>query len=62
MTHYRIRWEIDVEAESPEAAALQAREIQLDNGSRATVFDVFQTDLRTPSDKAVCFIVDLEDL
>ena len=62
MTHYKVRWEIDIEVESPEAAALQAREIQLDAGSRATVFDVFQSELLTPSGKPVCFIVDLEDL
>lgn len=60
--HYQVRWEIDVEAKSPEAAALQAREIQLDPFSRSTVFDVMQPDLHTPADTPVTFIVDLEDL
>ena len=61
MTHYQVRWEIDVEAETPEAAALQAREIQLDHTSRATVFDVFLPDLLTPSGQPVSFAVDLEE-
>ena len=30
MANYLIRWEIEVEAESPEAAILEARAIQLD--------------------------------
>lgn len=62
MTHYQVRWEIDIEAESPESAALQAREIQLDPGSIATIFDIFQIDLLTPSGKPVYFTVALEEL
>jgi hypothetical protein len=40
MKTYKVRWEIDIEAESPEAAADRARAIQLDPSSIATVFDV----------------------
>jgi len=38
MTTYRVRWEIDVDAESPEDAARQALEIQRDDTSFATCF------------------------
>lgn len=37
---YRISWEIDVDATSPEDAARKARAIQLDPESVADVFDV----------------------
>lgn len=40
MTMYRVTWEIDIDADSLEDAAEQAREIQLDRDSIATVFDV----------------------
>lgn len=40
MTEYRVRWEIDVEAESPEQAAKQALAIQRDQESVATSFSV----------------------
>ena len=40
MTEYHVMWEIEVEASSPEEAALLAREIQLDPNSSATVFHV----------------------
>lgn len=39
MKHYRLRWEIDIWADSPEQAAKEAREIQLDFESEST-FDV----------------------
>lgn len=42
MTEYRVVWEIDIEAESPEEAAEQALEAQRDPESIATVFDVFE--------------------
>lgn len=35
---YLVTWEIEVEADSPEEAAVEAREIQLDDCSTATVF------------------------
>ena len=38
MTSYRVVWEIDIEAETPQAAAEQAHAIQRDPYSMATVF------------------------
>jgi hypothetical protein len=40
MTEYRLRWEIDVDAENAQEAARRALEIQRDPRSIATVFDV----------------------
>lgn len=40
MQHFIVTWEIDIEADTPEAAARRAREIQLDPDSIATFFDV----------------------
>jgi hypothetical protein len=40
MEDYRVTWEIDVSAETPEDAAMKARRIQLDPASSATVFKV----------------------
>lgn len=40
MSVYRVTWEIEVEAVSPESAARKALEIQRDTESIATVFDV----------------------
>jgi hypothetical protein len=37
---YYVKWEIDIYAESHEAAAREALAIQRDPGSIATVFDV----------------------
>jgi len=37
---YRVRWEIDVDAESAREAALKAREAQMDPATLATVFSV----------------------
>lgn len=39
--NYRVRWEIDIEATSPEEAAELARDAQYP-GSMATVFDVYE--------------------
>ncbi len=39
-TSYRVAWLIDVEADSPQEAAVNARQIQLDPESLATVFEV----------------------
>jgi len=36
----RVKWEIDVDTKSPKEAAEEARKIQLDPESIATVFDV----------------------
>lgn len=37
---YRIRWEIDVDADTPEAAASAAHAIMLDKNAASVVFDV----------------------
>jgi len=36
MKEYFVKWEIDIEADTPEKAALEAQDIQRDPGSRAT--------------------------
>ena len=41
---YRIRWEIDLDADSPEEAAAEAYRIQKDGLSEATIFDVADYD------------------
>lgn len=40
MNSYRVKWEIDVEADTPEEAARKALAIQRNPESIATVFDV----------------------
>jgi hypothetical protein len=40
MTEYRVTWKIDVEADSHEAAAQIALDVQRDSASTATVFIV----------------------
>ena len=40
MATFKVIWEIDIEADSPEQAAKIAREIQLDTESTATIFTV----------------------
>lgn len=40
MTHYRVTWEIDAWADSPQEAAKEALKIQRDPESVATVFKV----------------------
>jgi hypothetical protein len=42
MTQYLVRWEIDIEADSPQEAAEKARACQTRWRSTATVFDVFE--------------------
>ena len=37
---YRVRWEIEVEAEMPQQAAEKARHYQVKPGTTATVFEV----------------------
>ena len=44
MKTYRVVWEIDIEAESPVKAAIEARAAQLDDDSWAVVFDVHEDD------------------
>ena len=50
MTEYQVTWNIDIEAESMDQAAMQARAIQLDPDSIATVFCVSH---RNAPDKVV---------
>jgi hypothetical protein len=38
---FRVRWEIDIEADSPKEAAQKALEIHRDPGSIATIFEVW---------------------
>ncbi len=40
MSSYLVRWEINIDADSPVEAAKEARRIQLDTSSTATVFEV----------------------
>ncbi len=40
MAHYRVKWEIDIEADTAQEAAQQALDIQRDAESTATVFHV----------------------
>lgn len=51
---YRVTWQIDIDADSPEDAARQALDIQRDHESLATFFDV-----REPSGNNV--EVDVQD-
>ena len=46
---YHVVWEIDIYARSPREAARKAQEMQQDQDTTATVFDVTQED----SDKTV---------
>ncbi len=41
MNHYLVKWEIDIDAETPEEAAKKALEIHRDPESCATVFEVY---------------------
>jgi hypothetical protein len=43
---FRVIWEIEIEADSPKEAALEARVVQLTPGMSATVFDVWTYGLR----------------
>ena len=41
MRTYRVKWEIDIDADSPREAAERALEIQQNPESHAVVFDVY---------------------
>lgn len=43
-TSYRVRWEIDIDAETPREAAEEALAIQRDHACMATVFDIIDLD------------------
>lgn len=51
---YHVMWEIEVEADSPREAAEEARAIQRDPKSTATVYEVRRVD-----DAAVPTVIDL---
>lgn len=42
MNDYKVVWEIDISADSPEEAVKEALEIQRDISSEATMFEVYQ--------------------
>jgi len=54
MAEYLVVWKIELDADSPEEAAKEARRIQLDPESYATVFDITKTD--------EMLTIDLEDI
>lgn len=56
MPDYRVRWEIDIDADSPREAAEKAREIQLDPESTAIVFEVSERYVTT-TPGVPCFIL-----
>ena len=55
MTQYHVSWRIDIEADSPTEAAVQALTIQRDRQSTATVFHV--TPAGQPTE-----VIDLQDV
>ena len=44
MAMFRVTWEIDLEADTADEAATEAREIQLDDMSQTTVFTLVNED------------------
>ena len=52
MANYTVRWEINVEADDPVKAAVEALEIQQDPFSEAVVYDVTEdaTNIKTVVD------------
>lgn len=63
MKTYRVRWEIDIEADTPEEAALRALIVQRnrDEANVATVFDVAERDGRWLDDADSWETVDLKE-
>jgi hypothetical protein len=57
MSKYLITWQMELEAETPQKAALVALEIQRDPASTATVFDVYDfskgTSTRVDADEII---------
>jgi hypothetical protein len=50
VSDYVVAWTIDVEADDPWAAANEARKIQLDPESTATIFTVRERNAKHPVD------------
>ena len=61
MNTYTVKWEIDLETDSPEIAATEALRIQRDHGSIATFFQVAVC-TGDNTEKLNYTNVDLEDL
>ena len=55
---YRVEWTIDIEANSPKAAAFEALDIMQDPQSRATCFEVRENNPSTNVHKV--FNIDLD--
>jgi hypothetical protein len=60
--HFYVEWRIDVYADSPEDAAMQARDIQLDSASSATVFHVARAAQLNCQSQHEFTVVDVENL
>ena len=58
--NYRVTWEIDIEADSPLEAAQEAREMQADPESTATIYTVQLMDSRS-HELSASIEVDLAD-
>jgi hypothetical protein len=52
MKTYLVRWEIDIDANSPKQAAQKALAIQRDPESTATFFEIVQPERKTSVDLA----------
>ena len=59
MNQYRVRWDIELDAPSPEEAAQKALEIQRDPNSWATCFTVYELDEHGQIDPRVVIDLDL---
>lgn len=59
--HYLVRWEKDEWADSPEQAARQAREVQVDLETWATVFEVAPADAVQPTNGPPWTTIDLDE-
>ena len=44
MNEYRVRWEIDIDADTPEGAVQEALRTQRDPTSLATIFEVYDAE------------------
>lgn len=58
MTFYRVSWEIDVDADTPEEAAERALEIQRNPASTATVFEVRSHE--SGAETGITYTIDLD--
>ena len=56
---YRVRWEIDIIADTPEKAAFEAYKIQKDTISEATIFTVTKMLFNLESDPVTVDVIDI---